>query len=169
MSPQQAPVITAPARVSPSPQLAASRGGPAHDAGRPGGQSWEAQTPRAPATPGSPGPVWPPRPPPRGLGPHAPGLPGCPLPRALLCFPGAVKKTLPRKPANSPPPWGTPPSSGRPEPPSLSCSGALGPLEFSPRLGRASPDPLYFFCVTLPLLRPRCGFCLVGSTSELEK
>ena len=56
---------------APSPQLSASRRGPARDAGRPGGQSWEAQMPRAPTAPGSPGPARLPRLYLRGLG-HMP-------------------------------------------------------------------------------------------------
>ena len=126
------------------------RGGPARDAGRPGSQSGEAQTPRAPAAPGSPGPVWPPRPPPRGLGPHAPGLPGCPLPRALLCFPGAMKKTLPRKPANSPSPWGAPPSSGRPEPPVCPAPEPSGPPSSLPAWAEPPLASLLFLSHTSP-------------------
>lgn len=122
---------------APSPQLSASRRGPARDAGRPGGQSWEAQTPRAPAAPGSPGPggcpdyTW-------GGWATCPRPARLPLPRALLCFPGAMEQTLPKKPANSPSPWGAPPSSGRPEPPSLSYSPEpSGPSSSLPTL----PEP----------------------------
>lgn len=135
-------------RVRPEPPTLPPEG-PARDAGRPGGQSWEAQTPRAPATP-APRACVAAQTTPRA-GPTCPRPARLPTAQSAALLSGAVKKTLPRKPANSSP-VGSPTFSGRPEPPSLSCSGALRPLEdYSPHLGRASLTlSLYFSASHFP-------------------